>query len=176
MSGVEQIDGLLEVVGAVGQDAAIELRLIGRKLVELRGHAKVLVIGEQVLQAGIGVEAARGSGLQLRTGAGLLLLRRAIGVRKRAAGVRPAGQIAVRVAVRPAARIAAAWVLAHSAGQRAGTRTERARMREPAWRWVRLALRTVSRGAGCFVPQVHVTQFMFNSKLTDFLGTVEHGR
>jgi hypothetical protein len=38
----------------------------------LRGHAKVLVIGEQILQAGIGVNAARGSGLQLRTGSCLL--------------------------------------------------------------------------------------------------------
>ena len=54
----EQLDGLLEVVGAVGQDAAIELRLIGRKPIELLGHAKELVIGEQVLQAGIGVDAA----------------------------------------------------------------------------------------------------------------------
>ncbi len=62
---------MLQIVGAIGQNAAIELRLVGRQLIKLRLHASVLMIGEQVLQARVGVEAARGSGLQLRARARL---------------------------------------------------------------------------------------------------------
>ncbi len=53
---LEELDGLLEIVGAVGQDAAIELRLVRGQLIELRLHAKVLVIGEQVAAGGHRIE------------------------------------------------------------------------------------------------------------------------
>ena len=48
---LQQLHGLLEIVGAVGQHAAIQLRLLGWKLIELRGYASVLVIGKEILDA-----------------------------------------------------------------------------------------------------------------------------
>ena len=63
---------MLEVVGAIGQNAAVELGLVGRQLVELGLDAQVLVIDEQVLEAGIDVETAGGAGVDLFADAGLL--------------------------------------------------------------------------------------------------------
>ena len=72
---LQQLHGLLEIVGAIGQHAAIQLRLLGWKLIELRGYARVLVIGKEILHARVESEAARSSGLHLRSRAGLLRLR-----------------------------------------------------------------------------------------------------
>ena len=64
---------VFEIVGAVGEDAAVELRQIGRELIELGLHAEVLVVGEQVLDAGVERKTAAGSGVDLRALARLLL-------------------------------------------------------------------------------------------------------
>ena len=60
---LEQLHGLFEIVGAAGQYTAIQLRLLGWKLIELRGYSRVLVIGEEILNARVESEAARSSGL-----------------------------------------------------------------------------------------------------------------
>ena len=67
---------MFEIIGAIGQYAAIQLRLLRWKLIELCGYARVLVIGEEILDARVESQAARRSGLQLRSRAGLLRFRR----------------------------------------------------------------------------------------------------
>jgi len=70
---LKQLDGLLRIVVAIGENAAVKLRLLGRKLVQLRLHAEVLVIGQQVLDAVVAGESAAGAGMHLRVGTRFLL-------------------------------------------------------------------------------------------------------
>ena len=70
---LQQLDRFLGIVIAIGENAAVELRLFGRQLVQLRLHAEVLVIGEQVLDARIARQPAAGAGVHLRVRSGFLL-------------------------------------------------------------------------------------------------------
>ena len=155
---------IAEVVGAVGQNAAIELRLIGRKLVELRGRREGT--GDRRADSASGYR--RRGRWRFRFAVAYrrrLLARRAIGFRERPAGTRPAAQIAVRV-LSPGAGLP----LAHSAARRSRRlgrsllrgllRDERGREENERKRNGQLAKQVavwqVSRGAGCFAPQVRV--------------------
>ncbi len=69
------MDGFLGVVVAIGENAAVKLCLFRRQLVQLGLDAQELVVGQQVLQPGLGVQAARDAGVHLFA---LLRLRRGL--------------------------------------------------------------------------------------------------